>query len=80
MASKKNRKRLFEIPKEFIGAFFSHLDNTDLEYKLESIDEENEELVIEIEYLESERDEVMNLIELLDEYFGGEETEEEEDK
>lgn len=78
MASKqKNRKRIFDVPKEFIGTFFSHLENGALEYELIEVDEDGD-LVLEIEYSESGRDEVMNLIELLDEYLEEEETEEEE--
>lgn len=72
--AKQNKTRQFEIPKDFIGRFFSGLDDTDLNYELVQINEE-EELVIEVEYDSNERDDVMNLIELLDDYY--EEVEEE---
>ena len=69
----QNKTRQFEIPKQLIGSFFSQLDDSDLEYSLVEIDEENDELIIGIEYSPSERDEVMNLIELLDEWTNAEE-------
>lgn len=71
----KNKVRTFEIPKEFIGTFFSQLEDSDLEYALIEIDEENEELIIEISYSQEEREDVMNLIELLDEYVNDEDVE-----
>jgi hypothetical protein len=73
--AKQNKTRQFEIPRDFIGTFFSSLDQTDLAYELIEITED-EELVIEVEYDEKERDEVMNLIELLDEYYEEVESEE----
>lgn len=74
----KNKIRQFEIPKHHIGAFFSHIDDSDLEYSLVEVDQDNDELIIEIEYSPNERDEVMNMIELLDEWKNDDETEEEE--
>lgn len=75
----KNKARTFEIPKEFIGTFFTHLENGDLEYALVEIDEIDEELIIEVSYSQEEREEVMNLIEPLDEYVQDEAQEKEED-
>jgi hypothetical protein len=72
----ENKIRKFEIPKQHIGNFFSELDDSDLDYSLVGLDEENEELIIAIEYSPAERDEVMNLIELLDEWLSEEEEEE----
>lgn len=72
--AKQNKTRQFEIPKDFIGNFFGALNDTDLNYELVEISEDNE-LVIEVEYDSNERDDVMNLIELLDDYY--EEVEEE---
>lgn len=69
----QNKTRQFEIPKQLIGSFFSQLDDSDLEYSLIEVDEENEELIIGVEYSPAERDEVMNLIELLDEWTNEEE-------
>jgi len=69
----QNKTRQFEIPKQLIGSFFSQLDDSDLEYSLVEVNEENEELTISIEYSPDERDEVMNLIELLDEWTNEEE-------
>jgi hypothetical protein len=69
MANRETTKsRTFEIPKDFIGTFFSQLEDSDLEYTLSEIDEDNEELIIEVEYSPSQREVVMNLIELLDDY------------
>lgn len=76
----KNKTRQFEIPKDFIGTFFNQLEETELNYELIEIDEDNNDLVIEIEYSTDEREEVMNLIELLDEYSDGEEEETEEEE
>lgn len=68
--SKKNiRTRNFEIPKEFIGTFFSELEDTELEYSLQEIDEENEVLIVSVEYTSNEKEDVMDLIESLDEYL-----------
>lgn len=76
----ENKKRVFEIPKEMIVAFFTQLEENNLDYELKEVGE-NEELIIEVGYSESEKGEVMDLIELLDEYSENEEeTEEEEDK
>jgi hypothetical protein len=69
----QNKTRQFEIPKQHIGSFFSQLDDSDLDYSLIGVDDENEELVISIEYSQGERDEVMSLIELLDEWTNEEE-------
>lgn len=66
--AKQIKTRQFEIPKDYVGTFFGALDETDLEYGLVEINEEDE-LVIEIEYDSDERDDVMNLIELLDDYY-----------
>lgn len=74
----QRRKRSFEVPKEFVSTFLSHLNDTELEYTLSEVDED-ENLIIEIEYSQEEKEEVMNLIELLDEYLEEDETEEEED-
>lgn len=79
MATRKTSKtRSFEIPKEFVGTFFSKLEETELEYTIGELDED-ENLYVEVEYTQGERDEVMNLIELLDDYLNEEEEEEEED-
>lgn len=70
MAKQETTKtRTFEIPKEFIGTFFSQLEDSELDYELIEVDEENEELIIEVEYAPTQRDEVMNLIESLDDYL-----------
>lgn len=80
MATKqKNKVRTFEIPKEFIGTFFSQLEDTNLEYILDEIDEADEKLIIEVSYSQQDREDVMNLIELLDDYTEEESQEEEED-
>lgn len=81
MAKQETTKtRTFEIPKEFIGTFFSHLEDSDLNYELIEVDQDNDELILEVEYTTSQRDEVMNLIELLDDYLGEQEEEDEEDE
>ncbi|MBK9286000.1 MAG: hypothetical protein IPM51_17020 [Sphingobacteriaceae bacterium] len=77
--AKQNKTRQFEIPKHHIGKFFSQIDNSELDYSLVEVDQENEELIIEIEYSSSERDEVMNFIELLDEWKNENEEEESEE-
>lgn len=77
----QTRKRKFEVPKEFVKTFLSHVEDTGLEYTLSEVDED-ENLVIYVEYSSEEKDEIMNLIEVLDEYLEEdeqEETEEEED-
>lgn len=74
----KNKTRQFEIPKQHMGTFFSHIDDSDLDYSLVDVDQDNDELIIAIEYSPSERDEVMNLIELLDEWNNDEEESEED--
>lgn len=80
MANRETTKsRIFDIPKEFIGTFFSQLEDTDLEYTLSEIDEHNEELSIGVEYSPSQREEVMNLIELLDDYLQGQDNDEDDD-
>ncbi|MBA3705107.1 MAG: hypothetical protein H0W84_04200 [Bacteroidetes bacterium] len=79
MAKAQNKNRQFEIPKDFIGTFFGALEEAELSYSLTSIDEENEMLIINVEYDSNERDEVMNLIELMDEYYGDSEEEEEDE-
>lgn len=80
MANRETTKsRTFEIPKEFIGTFFSHLEDSELEYTLSEIDEDNEELSIEVEYSPSQREEVMNLIELLDDYLQEQQDDDNED-
>lgn len=77
----ENKTRQFEIPKNFIGTFFTQLEETELNYELIDIDEDNNnDLIIAIEYSTDEREEVMNLIELLDEYLEGEEEETEENE
>lgn len=58
------------MPKVFIGTFFSHLEETSLDYNIIEYDMEEDELIVGVEYSPDERDEVMNLIELLDEYHG----------
>lgn len=73
--AKQNKTRQFEIPKDYIGTFFTALDDTDLNYELIEVNEDDE-LVIDIEYDSNERDDVMNLIELLDEYYEEVESEE----
>lgn len=77
----QTRKRKFEVPKEFVKTFLTHVEDTGLEYTLSEVDED-ENLVIYVEYSSEEKDEIMNLIEVLDEYLEEdeqEETEEEED-
>lgn len=58
----QTRKRKFEVPKEFVKTFLSHVEDTGLEYTLSEVDED-ENLVIYVEYSSEEKDEIMNLIE-----------------
>ena len=74
-----NKNRNFEIPKEMLSPFFNQLEETELSYELKEVDEDGD-LVIDVEYSEDEKGEVMDLIELLDEYYSQEESEEDEDK
>ena len=78
MAKKQSKTRLFEVPKDFIGSFFTALEETDLTSELIEVSEDDE-IIVEIEYVEQQRDDVMNLIELLDEYLAQLDDEEEED-
>lgn len=70
MAKQKNKTRQFEVPKEFIGTFFSHLEDTSLDYSVIEYDHDDDELIVHVDYAPDERDDVMNMIELLDEYNG----------
>lgn len=76
----KIKTRQFEIPKNFIGAFFNQLEETELNYELIEIDEDHNDLIIEVEYSSDDREDVMNLIELLDEYLDEEQEELEEEE
>ncbi len=78
MAKKQSKTRRFEVPKDFIGSFFTALEETDLSSELIEVSEDDE-IIVEIEYVEQQRDDVMNLIELLDEYLAQLDDEEEED-
>jgi hypothetical protein len=66
------RTRQFEIPQELIADFFTTAEQEDLEIELIEVNEDDE-LVVEIRYDNEERDSVMNLVELLDDYYGEEE-------
>jgi hypothetical protein len=68
------RTRQFEIPQELIADFFTTAEQEDLEIELIEVNEDDE-LVVEIQYDNSERDSVMNLVELLDDYYGEEDEE-----
>lgn len=72
-----NKNRNFEIPKEMLSPFFNQLEETELSYELKEVDEDGN-LVIEVEYSESEKGEVMDLIELLDDYYNENQSEEED--
>lgn len=72
MAKTQNKTRQFEIPSDYIGAFFNELQETDLEYSLVEVDIENDELIVDVSYSSDQREEIMNLIELLDEYYSTE--------
>lgn len=68
MEKQKIKFKQFEVPNDFVGKFFSHIEDTDLNYSIIGYDADNEELIVDVDYTSDERDEVMNLIELLDEY------------
>ncbi len=81
MAKKENIKtRQFDVPKDFIGTFFSELEESGLSYEVIEYDTDSEELITEIEYSPEQRDAVMDLIESIEEYFEEQgESEEESD-
>ena len=69
MATKqKTKTRQFDVPKEFIGTFFSNLEETELDYSIIEYDHDNDELIVYVDYTPDEREEVMDLIELSDDY------------
>jgi len=68
------RTRQFEIPQELIADFFTTAEQEELEIELLEVNEDDE-LVVEIQYKNDERDSVMNLVELLDDYYGQEDEE-----
>ena len=69
MATKqKTKPRQFDVPKEFIGTFFTHLENTELDFSIIEYDQDNDELIVYVDYTPDEREEVMDLIELSDDY------------
>lgn len=74
----KTKKRNFEIPKEMVVQFINQLEEVELEYELKEVDEDGD-LVIEVEYSVNQKENIMDLIELIDEYYGEDETEEEQE-
>lgn len=84
MAKKQDIKsRQFEIPEDFIGTFFTELDQSGLSSNVLEWDDDNEELLVEIFYSHEQREIVMDLIEVLDDYLAEmqeEESEEEDDE
>lgn len=69
MSKQAIKTRQFEIPAPFLGAFFTQLEETGLNYSLVEVNVDNDDLIVKVNYSPDERDEVMNVIELLDEYF-----------
>ncbi len=72
------RTRTFEVPQNIIPEFFQYAEKTELGVELMRViegDEDDDEDVLEVEitYEDSERKEVMNLVELIDDYFRGDE-------
>lgn len=74
------RTRTFEVPQNIIPEFFQYAEKTELGVELMRViegEDDNEDcLEVEITYEDRERKEVMNLIELIDDYFRGDEEEE----
>jgi len=73
MSKTENKTRWFLVPNGIIGAFFTKLEDSRLNYELAELEEDK--LKVEVEYDHNGREVVMSLIELLDEYE--QETEEE---
>jgi hypothetical protein len=73
--SNEARTRWFNVPKEMLGQFFSYIDERELEFEVTNFEEGH--LVVEVNYDQDSREDVMTLIELLDDYEGQLEGEEE---
>lgn len=74
---RKNRElksRLFEVPHELFGQFFTMVDHSEVGSELQELTDENS-LIVRIDYDDDDREDVMTMIELIDEYEAEQEDE-----
>ena len=80
MAKQEQTKtRTFEVPKELMGAFFTQVEDNELDYELIDVNQDDDALEITLSYTESQKGNVMDLIELIDDYYSENEEQESED-
>ena len=75
----KTKTRTFEVPKELMGAFFTQVEDNELDYELIDVNQDDDALEITLSYTESQKGNVMDLIELIDDYYSENEEQESED-
>lgn len=78
MGKSGTKRRTFIVPKGFLHLFFMKIDEHELTFDLEEVDEEGD-LSVNVKYLPEEREAIMDLVELEDEYYEDQEEEEEDE-
>jgi hypothetical protein len=68
------KSRLFEVPHELLGQFFTMVDASEVGSELQELNEDGE-LVVRIDYDDDDREDVMTMIELIDAYEAEQENE-----
>ena len=62
-----------------MGAFFTQVEDNELDYELIDVNQDDDALEITLSYTESQKGNVMDLIELIDDYYSENEEQESED-